>query len=298
MRYSFVLPVYGTEKYLPRCLDSIFAQTERDFEVIVVDDCSPGNCAEAVARYGDRVRYVRHDRNRSAFQARMTAVRAARGEYVVPVDPDDYVMPELLARLDGTIGASRPDMISYWIDWDDGRKVFPHWCRHPAGEMTGAAAIRELAEAKFMNGVATKAFRRETWLRAVAALAAPDDLYVNTADDYLVLLPVLMISERVAFLDYAGYRYFVNSESTSGTWKTQEGYNRACSEVRQVKDLVLEMANRRLADDPVLADVRSAVAGLERFFAAQAPDRKLVPALRRLVSRCLIRMGFDKIRST
>ena len=49
--FSFVVPVYGTEKYLPRCLDSIFAQTAKNYEVIVIDDCSPGNVQEICERY-------------------------------------------------------------------------------------------------------------------------------------------------------------------------------------------------------------------------------------------------------
>ena len=48
--FSFVVPVYGTEEYLPRCLDSLFAQTG-DYEVIVVDDCSPGDVKGICERY-------------------------------------------------------------------------------------------------------------------------------------------------------------------------------------------------------------------------------------------------------
>lgn len=48
MRFSVVIPVYGTERFLPRCLNSLKAQTDRDLEVIGVDNCSPGDCAEVV----------------------------------------------------------------------------------------------------------------------------------------------------------------------------------------------------------------------------------------------------------
>ena len=59
--FSFVVPVYGTEKYLKRCIDSVLDQSSSDWELIVVDDASPGNCEEIVGTYCEaRIKYVRH----------------------------------------------------------------------------------------------------------------------------------------------------------------------------------------------------------------------------------------------
>ena len=60
MTFSFVIPVFRTEPYLARCLDSLVAQTDGDFEAIVVDDGSPGGGAEEiVAAYDARFRFLR-----------------------------------------------------------------------------------------------------------------------------------------------------------------------------------------------------------------------------------------------
>lgn len=267
MMFSFVIPVYNTEAFLPRCLDSIRAQTDSDYEIIVADDCSPGNCAEVLKPYGDAVRHVRHETNRSAFQARCTGVCAAKGDYIVPVDPDDYVMPELLARLRATLASETADVVSYWMEYDDGRRITPHWCRHASGSMSGSEAVRELADRKLFTGVASKAIRRSVWLEVLDALPIAKDAYVNTSDDYLVLMPALLTSRRVAFLDYVGYRYFVNPESTTGGWQTPEGLRRGCEQTRLVVDAVEALAAKLAGADPaVLADVRRSTAGLERFF--------------------------------
>lgn len=273
MKFSVIIPVYGTEKYLSRCLESLRAQTDRDFEVIVVDDASPGDCAGAVRPFGYSVRYIRHARNRSAFQARATGIVAAKGDYVVPVDPDDYLMPETLAKLRAVIDRESPDVISYWIDYDDGRKTYPHWCRHAAATVTGAEALRELAEHRYFTGVASKAFRRETLLAAVRDLGDSGALYVNTGDDYLMLVPTLLRSARVSFLDYAGYRYFVNEQSTSFSWRTQGGYDRAFAQLRQAGELIRRAACRADVPTAVRADVESVIAGVESWFAGSQRTR-------------------------
>jgi len=265
MKFSFVIPVYNTEPFLPRCLDSLRAQTDGDFEVVVVDDCSPGDCAEVVRPYADVVRYVRHTRNRSAFQARCTGIAAARGDYVVPVDPDDYLTPETLAKLRAAIGRDEPDMVSYWMDYDDGRRVYPHWCRHPAAAVTGVAALRELVEHRYFTGVASKAFRRSVLVAALEALAAPAETYVNTCDDFLMLVAALMKSERVAFLDYAGYRYFVNAASTSFSWKSRRGFLRAREQARVACALLDRMASRPEVSSEVRTLVSEAGKGIAQW---------------------------------
>lgn len=270
MRFSVVIPVYNTEKFLPRCLESLRAQTDQDYEVVVVDDCSPGGCADAVKPFGPSVRYVRHAKNLSAFQARLTGFRAACGDYVVPVDPDDYLQPDLLSRVRALVDRDRPDAVSYWMDYDDGRKTSSHWCRHPAGIVSGVEALRELAEHKFSTGLASKVIRRKTLLDAVQALSAPKDIYVNTCDDLLVLLPLLVLSERVAFLDYAGYRYFVNTASTSFSWQTTDGFRRACEQVRIASDLAARATSSLTDDESARAAVRAVLDDIERMFVRKA----------------------------
>ena len=51
MKISIIIPVYNTEKYLPKCLDSALNQTHQNIEIIIVNDCSPGNCEEIIKSY-------------------------------------------------------------------------------------------------------------------------------------------------------------------------------------------------------------------------------------------------------
>ena len=270
--FSFVVPVYGTERFLPRCLDSLFAQTDKDFEVIVVDDCSPGDCASALKPYEGRVRYIRHETNRSLFQARWTGAKAAVGAYVVPVDSDDYVMPELLERARRVIDAEQADVVPYWLEYDDGRRVYPHWARHPAASMSNEAAVHELAERKFSTTFAGKIVRRTALLAAMSDLSDLRDAYVNTAEDFLVLLPVLLHSRKVSFLPYAGYRYFVNRESISHAWRRLDGLKKSSAQLRTVVDAVSSVAERVCGEERTRNDVRELTDGFQRFFVRNVLD--------------------------
>lgn len=102
---SIIIPIYKVEKYLPKCLDSIIAQTYNNIEVILVDDGSPDRCALICDEYSgkdSRIKVI-HKQNEGVNEARITGFKESHGEYITFVDPDDYVSPLYVERLYGTI---------------------------------------------------------------------------------------------------------------------------------------------------------------------------------------------------
>jgi glycosyltransferase involved in cell wall biosynthesis len=94
---SCIIPVFNGERYLGEALDSILAQTYRPIEIIVIDDGSTDGTAELVARYGDRIRYVRQH-NEGAPTARNAGLSVARGAFIAFLDSDDLWHPDKLER--------------------------------------------------------------------------------------------------------------------------------------------------------------------------------------------------------
>ena len=91
---SVIVPVYNTEKWLARCLDSILHQSYKNIELICVDDASPDGCGKILENYAaidSRVKVVKHKKNRGLFRARVTGLNAANGAYIAFVDSDDSV---------------------------------------------------------------------------------------------------------------------------------------------------------------------------------------------------------------
>ncbi len=98
---SIIVPVYNVEKYLEECIDSILAQTYREFELILVDDGSPDHSGEICDRYASQDKRIRvlHQENQGISDARNHALAVARGQYVTFVDSDDYIAPDMLELL-------------------------------------------------------------------------------------------------------------------------------------------------------------------------------------------------------
>ncbi|NTX09357.1 glycosyltransferase family 2 protein [Myxococcus sp. CA051A] len=94
--FSVVIPTYNRARLLERTLASVFAQEERDFEVLVVDDGSQDDTLEVLARLGEQVRVLQQS-NAGPGAARNLGIQAARGEYVVFLDSDDLWFPWTLA---------------------------------------------------------------------------------------------------------------------------------------------------------------------------------------------------------
>ncbi len=95
---SIIVPVYNVEKYLRTCIDSILAQTFRDFEVILVDDGSKDSSLQICREYAQNDKRIKviHQENGRQTKARKTGLRQARGKYVYFVDSDDWLEPNLL----------------------------------------------------------------------------------------------------------------------------------------------------------------------------------------------------------
>jgi|SRR5579875_143108 len=97
MKASIVIPTYNRKYIIQEALDSVFAQTFRDFELIVVDDASTDNTAELMRAINDpRLRYIQKEKNAGCGAAYNTGIRAAQGEYISFLDSDDLWKPEKL----------------------------------------------------------------------------------------------------------------------------------------------------------------------------------------------------------
>jgi glycosyltransferase involved in cell wall biosynthesis len=110
---SVILPIYNGERYLLQSLGSVIAQTDRDWELIVVDDGSTDSGPDLIQSAHGPIRYVRQS-NAGTAAARNTGVRLARGELLAFLDQDDYWEPrklewqrqalEISPQLDGVFG--------------------------------------------------------------------------------------------------------------------------------------------------------------------------------------------------
>ena len=130
-RISVIIPVYNAARYLEETLASVFAQTYRDYEVIVVNDGSTDESALVLAPYArdGRIRYL-DQANAGVAAARNRALREAGGELVAFLDADDLWLPEklekqvhLLTRQPG-VGLVYADLVNFYPGGDEAYSLF------------------------------------------------------------------------------------------------------------------------------------------------------------------------------
>ena len=146
-KVSVILPVYGVERTLAACLDSVLAQTEQNFEIICVNDASPDGSGEILWRYAvndPRIQIVGHKTNRGLPAARNSGLACARGEYLLFADTDDKIHRQTLELTVRTAERYAADIVAF--------KAFPmtEADRDGADNSTyGAAEVSYVTDAPF-----------------------------------------------------------------------------------------------------------------------------------------------------
>ena len=203
-KYSIVIPVYNVEKYIKRCLDSVFNQTEKDYEVIVIDDGCTDNSIDIVRKYDVEIITIKHA---SVSHARNLGVEKAKGEYLVFLDSDDYWDKDLLKNISKSL-YNKPDLVRFQARTvtDQGIKV-----DYPEEEFenkTGVQAFNIISKFHYVDSVWCYAIKREYYLRENFSFRK------GMVHEDFGLTPLIVIkASKVNSIGYIGYNYFRRSGS-------------------------------------------------------------------------------------
>lgn len=146
-KVSIIVPCYGVEKYLDRCMESLVNQTLRDIEIILVDDVSPDRVPEMCddwEKKDNRIKVIHKEKNGGLGYARNTGLEAASGEYVAFVDSDDHVALDMYESLYNKAVQTNTDVVFGSIYMEDSAGT---WHK-----------IHEFEDKSYLQGDAVKAF--------------------------------------------------------------------------------------------------------------------------------------------
>lgn len=253
---SVVIPVYRVEKYLRECMDSVLAQTHRNFEVILVDDGSPDACPAMCDEYASRyssdnghikVRAI-HKENAGLGMARNTGMDAATGRYVFFLDSDDTLRSDAIELLASKIRSEK-----------DVRVIHGRLCRFfKSGEYSHDVRSGELKEVSSPDGmrrVALCSFSSfpgdEPFVFEGSSCAALYDLnFLRThnirfvsereyiSEDYIFNYNVAMHADKILQVEDTIYRYRVTPGSLTQTPR-EDIMERTISFCEHVEQLML-----------------------------------------------------------
>ena len=210
---SIIIPVYNTEKYLARCLDSVISQTVKDIEIIAVNDDSTDSSLSVLEEYTakDPRIHVISVKNGGVSRARNIALEKAKGEYIGFVDSDDYIDSKMFETMIGIAARSNADCVQCAFDvvGEDSEAVES---RHD-GEVSilegRNAIVKSFFEGAIENSVWNKLYRCSnlSQIRFPEGWTFAEDFYFNAMS--------LLSCNRVALTDDVLYHYFLRDCSAS-----------------------------------------------------------------------------------
>ena len=216
---SVIVPVYNTEKYLSRCLDSIAHQTLQDIEIICVDDGSTDSSLsilQSYARRDQRIRIIKK-KNGGLVSARKAGVQEVSGTYIGYVDSDDWIEPDMYEKLYGYAVRDQADMVSSGYIFE-GNYITTHYDDVPEGlydpeemDFLRANAIYNLGtkDVGIRGSLCCKIFLAEKFKEV--QLNIPEE--ISMSEDKLCILSYLLVCNRVSVLKKAFYHYMIHQES-------------------------------------------------------------------------------------
>lgn len=245
-KYSFIVPVYGCEKYLAKCVESILNQKgDHDLEVILVEDGSrdrSGQIADELSHRDSRVRTF-HKENGGAASARNVGLREAKGEYILFIDGDDMVEDGLLQAVDATLGKDPDALIIFGMSFDYYRgqtcvRTQILGCSHE-GSYTIEQLLTEYKSFFYDNALSSacnKVFSAKTIQSKGLWMKEGMTLY----EDYDFVLRYITCVEEVACIAYPFYHYRNDlavshlNQRISDMDKLQDNMRQLLSSVRSV----------------------------------------------------------------
>ena len=215
---SIIVPAYNIESYLERCLDSIVGQTYQNIEIIVVDDGSvddTGKIADKyVNQYPECVKCI-HKSNGGVTSARLTGIKAAKGDWIGFVDGDDIIEPDMYEKLlyNAIKYNAKISHCGYQMVFDDGRiNYFYNTGRVVLQDnLTG---IKDLLEGTFVEpGLCNKLFHKSL----LQSLLHDDlmDKSIKINEDLLMNYYLFLESDLSIYEDFCPYHYVVRYTSAS-----------------------------------------------------------------------------------
>ena len=235
---SIIVPVYNVEKYLGRCLDSIFnQQCTGTFEVIAIEDGSKDNSLQVLKNYKQkeaRLKIIEHGENKKLSIARSTGMKAATGDYIMHVDSDDWLLPGAIENL-----------YAKCIETDADVVVFNYMNENSEGERNLVNIIK--TEYITYDKVQIQSnFLSTCWNKIVKRSITESLIYsevgINTTEDLLYATEILLKAKKICLTPKAYYVYFTNTKSLSVAINPVQLIKRQIIILQQIKIITLKYA--------------------------------------------------------
>ena len=220
-KVSVIIPVYGIERFIGRCAESLFNQTIDNAEFIFVDDATPDRSIDILKnvlyRFPNRVKQtiiMHHETNKGLPDARNTGLSTARGEYIFNFDGDDFADAEMLEDMYRKAKDDDSDIV--WCDWILSFKRNERYMKQPAFD-TPLDALKGMLGGSMKYNVWNKLIRRQ--ILTENKILFPSGY--SMGEDMTILL-AFANAKKVSYLKKAFYHYVkLNNNAISKSYSAK-----------------------------------------------------------------------------
>lgn len=211
MKFSIIIPVYNVEKYIVKCLESIYKQTYSKYEVIIINDGSPDNSKELIKNYiKNKKNFHLYDKeNGGLSDARNYGLKYVTGDYILFIDSDDYIDNELLEKINKKLKQKKYDIIRYGLKIvDENGTILRDTVGITDNNQSKLDATKEILNHEFVEPAWLYAYNTKMWKKN-------DFLYPigRIHEDYGLTPIVIDKAKSIGFVNYNGYNYVQRENS-------------------------------------------------------------------------------------
>ena len=241
---SIIIPIYNVEKYIERCVRSLFEQTHKNIEYIFVDDCSPDQSMAILHRLIKEyeikdlsVKIITHQQNKGLPGARNSGLAVATGEYVFHCDSDDWVEKDAMEKMYQAAQTCQADIV--WSDWFLSFRDNERYMQQKVKE-TPMDCIKAMLSGRMKYNVWNKLVKRSIYV----------DNHITFPDGFgmgedMTMIQLFSFATEVCYLPAALYHY-VQLNAGSFTKTTSDTH---LSQVLHNANRTIEFIQNRYGDE-------------------------------------------------
>ncbi len=202
MKFSIIVPVYNVEKYLDKCLNSIFSNSYSNYEVIIINDGTEDNSEDIINKYlkkYNNIIYIKQ-KNKGLSSARNQGLKKAKGDYIIFIDSDDYIENDMLSKINQNL-KDTPDILRYQL-----REIFDNKvvdCKEIGFDnLNGIDAFNKIIRYKYIEPAQLYVYKL-SYLRENNFMFK-EGIY---HEDFALIPIVIIKANTVKSISYIGYNY-------------------------------------------------------------------------------------------
>lgn len=241
---DIIITTYNSENFISRCLDSVVDQTNKNFNVIIVDDGSSDNTLNICENFRNKINNITIYRNKHEGIAnqRNFALSKLVSDYFIFLDSDDTINPELIFKLQSSIKDSSCDLIRYGADRYENRLYANYYDKFDLRDISGKEFITYCSLNNKRFGPLwlycySKQFINNNHFRFINNLCY-EDFYNN----YIILM-----AKKIKFINYVGYNYYKNNNSITN--KNSMPQNERLANISKIYRLVTKKIHKQIKSD-------------------------------------------------